>query len=81
MEFDSPKPLRDLVEVELDRLRPALAADGGNVELVSVDPDGTVRIALQGTCATCPAQNATVRVGLEEPIRRAVPGVVAVVAV
>ncbi|MGH0038033.1 MAG: NifU family protein [Myxococcota bacterium] len=81
MELESPRPLRDLVEVELDRLRPALVVDGGNVELVSVDADGTVRIALQGACATCPAQHATVRIGLEEPLRRAVPGVAAVVAV
>lgn len=81
MELETPRPLRDLVEVELDRLRPALAADGGNVELISVDPDGTVRVALQGACATCPAQLATVRVGLEEPLRRAVPGIVAVVSV
>ena len=81
MELESPKPLRDLVEVELDRLRPALVADGGNVELVSVDADGTVRISLQGACVTCPAQHATVRVGLEEPLRRSVPGVAAVVAV
>ena len=69
------------MEVHLDRLRPALIADGGNVELLDVDDEGTVRIVLQGACATCPAQLATLRVGLEEPLRDAVPDVTAVVVV
>ena len=73
--------LRDAVEAQLDRLRPALIADGGNVELLDVDDEGTVRLVLQGECATCPAQFATLRVGLEEPLRNAVPGVTAVVLV
>jgi Fe-S cluster biogenesis protein NfuA len=73
--------LHDAVEAELDGLRPALIADGGNVELLDVDDDGTVRLVLQGECATCPAQFATLRVGLEEPLRSAVPGVTAVVLV
>jgi len=73
--------LHDAVEAELDGLRPALIADGGNVELLGVDDDGTVRLVLQGKCATCPAQFATLRVGLEEPLRSAVPGVTAVVLV
>jgi Fe-S cluster biogenesis protein NfuA len=71
----------DAVEAQLDRLRPALVADGGNVELLGVDADGTVRITLQGQCATCPAQSATLRLGLEEPIRNAIPGVTSVVAI
>jgi Fe-S cluster biogenesis protein NfuA len=73
--------LHQAVEAELDGLRPALIADGGNVELLGVDDDGTVRLVLQGECATCPAQFATLRVGLEEPLRSAVPGVTAVVLV
>ena len=81
MDLEAPQPLRPAVEAELDRIRPALVADGGNVELLDVDGEGTVRIVLQGTCATCPAQLATVRVGIEEPLKRAVPGVTAVVTV
>jgi Fe-S cluster biogenesis protein NfuA len=73
--------LRDAVETLLDRLRPALIADGGNVELIGVDSDGTVRITFQGQCATCPAQQATLRLGLEEPLVEAVPGVTSVVAI
>ena len=78
---ETPTSLRDAVEGQLDRLRPALIADGGNVELMGVDADGTVRITFQGRCATCPAQQATLRIGLEAPILEAVPGVTSLVAV
>jgi Fe-S cluster biogenesis protein NfuA len=74
-------PGRDDVEAILDRLRPGLIADGGNVELAGIDPDGTVRVEMQGECARCPAQLATIRVAIEEPLRRAHPGVTAVLAV
>jgi len=73
--------LRSVVEEHLDRLRPALIADGGNVELLGISPDGTVKVAMQGACATCPAQIATLRIGIEEPLCDAVPAVTAVVAV
>ena len=81
MELGSPGPLRAAVEAALDRIRPGLIADGGNVELVDVGADGVVRVMLQGECARCPAQLATLRVGIEEPLRRQVPGVTAVVPV
>ncbi len=71
----------EAVEAQLDRLRPALVADGGNVELLGVDADGTVRVTLQGQCATCPAQIATLRLGIEEPLREAIPAVLGVVAI
>jgi len=73
--------LRDAVEAQLDRLRPALIADGGNVELVGVDADGTVRVTFQGYCATCPAQVATLEIGLQTPLMATVPGVTSVVAI
>lgn len=75
------RPLRLRVEAVLDRLRPALLADGGNVELVDVGEDGTVRVLLQGACATCPAQGATLRYGLEAALREELPEVSALVAV
>lgn len=77
--WDQLPPRREIVEAWLDRIRPALVADGGNIELVGVEHDGTVRVALQGACADCPAQLATLRVGIEEPLKRALPGVQAVV--
>jgi Fe-S cluster biogenesis protein NfuA len=75
------RPLRRRVELAIDRLRPAFVADGGNVELVDVDEDGVVRVALQGACTTCPAQGASLRYGLEAPLRDEIPEVSAVVLV
>jgi len=79
-QFAHPAPPLEAVESVIDRLRPALIIDGGNVELLGVEADGTVRITFQGTCANCPAQTATLRYGLEEPLRDALPGITAVVA-
>ena len=81
MDLEARHPLREAVEAELDRLRPGLIADGGNVELVDVDEDGTVRVQLQGACRSCPAQVATLRIGIEDPLRRAISGVSGVVSV
>lgn len=78
--WDTPPPSREAVEQWLDGIRPALVADGGNVELLAVDRDGTVRIQLQGACVTCPAQLATLRVGIEAPLRKAFAGIQSVVA-
>lgn len=75
------RELRTRVEAALDRLRPALIADGGNVELIGVDEDGTVRISLQGACATCPAAHATVRLGLEPALCEDVPEIKSIVPI
>lgn len=79
--MQSTPPTRTEVEAFLDHLRPALIADGGNVELASIEDDGTVRVEMQGECARCPARLATLRVAIEEPLRRSHPGVSAVVAI
>jgi len=79
MEIRAHSPSRSAVEDALDRIRPGLIADGGNIELLEVSLDGVVRIQLQGACASCPAQAATLRIAIEEPLRRCVPGVTAVV--
>ena len=70
---------RKEVEAALDRLRPILIADGGNVELIEIEADGTVRVSMQGACADCPAQATTVRLSLEEPLREALPGISSVI--
>jgi Fe-S cluster biogenesis protein NfuA len=74
-------PLRKQVEAALDRLRPALVADGGNVELVAVLDDGTVRLTFSGACVTCPSQLATLRLALEPALRAQIPDITAVVTV
>jgi Fe-S cluster biogenesis protein NfuA len=71
--------LRRRVELALDRLRPALLQDGGNLELLELAEDGTLHIELQGACVSCPAQAATLRYAIEPALRREVPEVIAVV--
>lgn len=65
----------------LDRLRPAFLRDGGNVELLEVTEDGTVRIELQGACVSCPAQSATLQHALVPALRAEIPEIEAVVPV
>lgn len=81
MELQARLIPREDVEAVLDRLRPGLVADGGNVELVDVEADGTVRVSMQGACADCPAQATTLRFGLEEPLRKALPGISTVIPI
>jgi len=71
--------LRMQVEGVIDRLRPGLVLDGGNVELASVDEEGAVSLLFQGSCATCPAQLATLRLVIEPTLRREIPAVTQVV--
>ena len=73
------KPREDHVRAALDALRPGLIADGGNIELLAVEEDGTVWVELQGACKTCPAAALTLRLVVEPGLRDAVPGVSAVV--
>ncbi len=74
-------PTRVEVEAFLDQVRPALIADGGNIELTSIEADGTVRVEMQGECARCPARFVTLRVAIEEPLQQSFQGVSAVVAI
>ena len=80
-EAASRDSLREAIEGHLDKLRPALTADAGNVERVGVDDDGAVRVILLGRCAACPAQLATLEFGLEEPLRAAIPEVTGLIAI
>jgi Fe-S cluster biogenesis protein NfuA len=73
------KPREDHVRAALDALRPGLIADGGNIELLAVEDDGTVWVELQGACKECPAAALTLRLVIEPGLREAVPGVTSVV--
>ena len=72
--------MREKVEEILDKIRPALVRDGGNVELVGVD-DGTVKVKLVGACAGCPMSTMTLKNGIERILKQEVPQVKEVVAV
>lgn len=74
--------LRERVEEALDGIRPALQADGGNVELVDVDEaHGVVRVQLQGACSGCPSSQITLAMGIERAIKERVPEVKEVLSV
>ena len=72
--------MRDKVEGILDKIRPGLVADGGNVELVNVN-DGTVELRLVGACAGCPMATMTLKMGIERILKQELPEVKEVVAV
>lgn len=73
--------LRDRVARVLERIRPAIQSDGGDLELVDVSPAGVVRIRLHGACVGCPSSDMTLQVGIERNLRHYVPEVTAVEAV
>ena len=72
--------MRDKVEKALDSIRPALQADGGDIQLVSVE-NGVVKVRLIGACSGCPMSQITMTQGVEQAIRKVVPEVKKVVAV
>ena len=73
---------RDRIEEVLESIRPAIQADGGDVELVQVDETaGLVKVRLIGACESCPISMMTLKEGIETRVKRAVPGIVAVTAV
>jgi len=72
--------MRDKVEEVLDKIRPSLVADGGNVELVDVN-DGTVEVKFTGACDGCPMATMTLKMGIEQILKQEIPEVKEVVAV
>jgi Fe-S cluster biogenesis protein NfuA len=66
------------VQEVLDQIRPALQADGGDVELVEVTDDGVVKVALQGACRGCPMSQLTLSNGVERVLKEQIPEVVRV---
>jgi len=74
------KEMKEKIEKALQTIRPALQADGGDVELVDV-VDGIVKVRLKGACGGCPMSQMTLTRGVEQTIKRAVPEVIRVEAV
>jgi Fe-S cluster biogenesis protein NfuA len=73
--------LNEKVLKALDSIRPYLKADGGDVELVKVTPEGIVEVKLTGACSNCPMSQMTLRAGVERALIREVPGIRRVEAV
>lgn len=72
--------MREKVEAALAQIRPALQADGGDVELLDVN-DGTVKVKLTGHCAGCPMAAMTLKMGVERVVKERVPEVKEVIAI
>ena len=73
---------RERIEEVLDSIRPAIRADGGDVELLEFDESsGLVEVRLMGACESCPISMMTLKEGIEKRLRSTVPGVVEVVAI
>jgi Fe-S cluster biogenesis protein NfuA len=69
------------VENALDTIRPYLEADGGNVSIEEITSDNIVRLRLLGSCGSCPMSIMTLKAGIEQAIKRAVPEIEAVEAI
>ncbi len=66
--------MKEQVQQVLDKIRPSLQADGGDVELVDV-ADGVVKVRLQGACAGCPMSQMTLKNGIERILKQEIPEV------
>ena len=73
--------MKDLVERALQKIRPALQQDGGDIELIDVKDDGVVQVKLTGACGGCPMSQMTLKMGVERVLKEEVPGVTRVESV
>ncbi|MBI2875912.1 MAG: NifU family protein [Candidatus Tectomicrobia bacterium] len=72
--------MREQVEQALEKIRPFLQYEGGDVELVDIE-GGTVKVRLTGACGSCPASQMTLKMGVERKLKQEVPGVEEVISV
>lgn len=70
--------IKDKVDSALEKVRPSLQADGGDVELVDVGDDGLVKVRLTGACGGCPMSQMTLKMGIEKILKQNVPEVTSV---
>jgi Fe-S cluster biogenesis protein NfuA len=73
--------LKEEVRQVIEEIRPHLQVDGGDVELVDVEDDGTVKVRLTGACAGCPMSQLTLKWGVENYLKKKIPAVKSVEAV
>lgn len=67
--------MKEQVQNVLEKLRPYLLRDGGDVELIDVDEEGVVQLRLMGACGNCPSSAITLKAGIERALTSEVPGV------
>jgi len=67
--------MKEKVKEVIEKIRPNLQADGGDVELVDVTEDGVVKVRLMGACKGCPMSQMTLKMGIESYLKKSVPEV------
>ena len=72
--------MKERIEKALEKVRPMLQADGGDVELIEVTSDGVVKLKLKGSCGCCPMSSMTLRMGIERILKQEVPEIKEVIA-
>lgn len=72
---------REIIEEALDNIRPYLEADGGNVRVIELTEDMILKLELLGNCGSCPMSTMTLKAGVEEAIKKALPEIKKVVAI
>ncbi|WP_154856507.1 NifU family protein [Cyclobacterium xiamenense] len=72
---------KDQIELALDTIRPYLEADGGNVRVIGLSSDMVLQLELTGACSSCPMSTMTLKAGVEEAIKKAIPEITKVEAV
>jgi Fe-S cluster biogenesis protein NfuA len=65
--------MKERVAEALEKVRPSLQADGGDVELIEVTEDGIVKLKLTGACRGCPMSQMTLKLGIEKALKQAIP--------
>jgi Fe-S cluster biogenesis protein NfuA len=70
--------MKEKVKAVIEKIRPMLQADGGDVELVEVEEGGVVKVRLQGACAGCPMSQMTLKSGIERLLKQEIPEVTSV---
>jgi Fe-S cluster biogenesis protein NfuA len=73
--------MKEQVEAALNKIRPALNADGGDVKLIDVSEDGVVKVQLTGACSGCPMSQMTLKMGVEKVLKQEIPEVKEVVSI
>jgi len=73
--------MKEQVETALNKIRPSLNADGGDVQLIDVSEDGVVKVQLKGACSGCPMSQMTLKMGIERLLKEEIPEVKEVVSV
>jgi Fe-S cluster biogenesis protein NfuA len=73
--------MKEKIEGALDSIRPYLEADGGNVKIVGLSDDMVLQLELTGTCSSCPMSTMTLKAGVEEAVKKAIPEIKRVAAI